>query len=286
MESRKLHSMATGNVIEAINSPNLSMFPLQVVLALKSKSLSVLEPEFATVLDSIDLPEESLKQGIRPRTRTRRNFSFDKGSPEKKKDDGEANAVADGDLAVVPAVPGDQHEKKDAGQAPAGNVVTFSDVVGGEAKQTKGNAKDKDTVAPLPGEANGGANADSKKSKIPAAATPARKKSPLTKMATYDVTNSSAGPHASKKRSDWKDKRNKPSSYVDVTTDSIQRHSPSNLPDPAVYVDVTGVDPLQPAYMGMTVEQWRAFKRQQQHDENEFAYDDQVGNVGDDGDDW
>ncbi len=40
---------------------------------------------------------------------------------------------------------------------------------------------------------------------------------------------------------------------VDVTTDSIDRYRPGNLPSPAVYVDVEGVDPLQPAYMGKHV---------------------------------
>ena len=37
---------------------------------------------------------------------------------------------------------------------------------------------------------------------------------------------------------------------IDFGTDSIDRHRPGNLPAPAVYVDVEGVDNLQPAYMG------------------------------------
>ena len=41
-----------------------------------------------------------------------------------------------------------------------------------------------------------------------------------------------------------------PSAYIDVTTDSLDRHRPGNLPGPAVYLDVEGVDNLQPAYMG------------------------------------
>ncbi len=72
-----------------------------------------------------------------------------------------------------------------------------------------------------------------------------------------------------------------------MTTDSIDRHRPDNLPSPAAYVDVTRVDPIQPAYMGMTVEQWRAFKRKNDQEETAFAVDDSFGNVGDDGDgDW
>lgn len=48
---------------------------------------------------------------------------------------------------------------------------------------------------------------------------------------------------------------------------------------------MTGVDPIQPAYMGMTAEQWRAFKRSHSaHDAEAYAVDDQFGHIGDDGD--
>ncbi len=75
------------------------------------------------------------------------------------------------------------------------------------------------------------------------------------------------------------------SAYIDVTTDSLDRHRPDNLPAPAVYMDVTGIDPIQPAYMGMTVEQARAFKRSHAADEEEAAmgsFDDALGGGGED----
>jgi hypothetical protein len=77
--------------------------------------------------------------------------------------------------------------------------------------------------------------------------------------------------------------------YVDVTTDSLEYHTGGgrNLPAPAPYMDVTGIDPLQPAYMGMTIEQWRAHKRALQAEEEQVLVDDDfdyLGGGGDDGD--
>ena len=112
------------------------------------------------------------------------------------------------------------------------------------------------------------------------------KKKKLQKGKTFDVSGSSGSPSESKKRERKDSKKEKPSAYIDVTTDNIERHRPGNLPDPAVYVDVEGVDPVQPAYMGMTVEQMRAFKRANEADEQAYAVDDDLGNFGDDGGDW
>ena len=63
--------------------------------------------------------------------------------------------------------------------------------------------------------------------------------------------------------------------YVDVTNDRMIYHAGAgrNLPAPAPYVDVTGIDPLQPAYMGMTIEQWRAHKRLVQFEEEALFMD-------------
>lgn len=62
---------------------------------------------------------------------------------------------------------------------------------------------------------------------------------------------------------------------VDFGTDDIERHRPGNLPHPAVYVDVEGIDPVQPAYMGMTVEQWRELKRSKSYDDaGGYEYED------------
>merc|ERR1711860_14423 len=57
---------------------------------------------------------------------------------------------------------------------------------------------------------------------------------------------------------------------LDATTDSIKNYRPSSLPPPSAYLDVTGFDHLQPAYMGMTVEQNRAFKRAIQEEEDDY----------------
>ena len=63
--------------------------------------------------------------------------------------------------------------------------------------------------------------------------------------------------------------------YVDVTNDRMIYHTGAgrNLPSPAPYMDVTGIDPLQPAYMGMTIEQWRAHKRLVQFEEEALFMD-------------
>jgi hypothetical protein len=60
---------------------------------------------------------------------------------------------------------------------------------------------------------------------------------------------------------------------IDIATDSLDQHLAINLnpaSSAAAYVDVTGVDPLQPKFMGMTTDQWREYKRSQStHDFNE-----------------
>ena len=72
--------------------------------------------------------------------------------------------------------------------------------------------------------------------------------------------------------------------YVDVTNDRMIYHTGAgrNLPAPAPYMDVTGIDPLQPAYMGMTIEQWRAHKRMVQFEEEALFVDEM--DMGDGGD--
>ena len=60
---------------------------------------------------------------------------------------------------------------------------------------------------------------------------------------------------------------------MDFTTDSLDRHRPGHLPSPSVYVDVEGIDPIQPAYHGMTVEQWREYKRSQSRSEFDCNFD-------------
>ena len=134
-------------------------------------------------------------------------------------------------------------------------------------------------------------NGDDQKaaSKIPTFGS--KRKNPLLKMKTQvDIGASAGGKWAarstSKDAKEERKKREEPSAYIDVTTDSIDRHVPGNLPDPAPYVDVEGVDPLPPAYNGMTVEQWREFKRAQAAEEEEAMYmDGGIGGGFGDGDD-
>jgi len=126
---------------------------------------------------------------------------------------------------------------------------------------------------------------ETKPSKIPASANP-KLKSVLAKMKTVD---GSSGAYASgggkmKLPKQASASAAQGSAYIDVTTDSIDRHRPDNLPAPATYVDVEGVDALQPAYMGMTVEQMRAFKRANAVVEEE-SFGDDFGGGGDFGGD-
>ncbi len=71
--------------------------------------------------------------------------------------------------------------------------------------------------------------------------------------------------------------------HVDVTTDKMRYHTGGgrNLPAPAPHMDVEGIDPLHPSYMGMTIEQWREHKRLMQAEEDEI-YADEGGYYGDD----
>ena len=75
----------------------------------------------------------------------------------------------------------------------------------------------------------------------------------MQKMRTVDNGSLSQQQQQQHKRSASPAKggaKSAPSAYIDVTTDSVERHRPGNLPAPAPYVDVEGVDNLQPAYMG------------------------------------
>lgn len=51
--------------------------------------------------------------------------------------------------------------------------------------------------------------------------------------------------------------------------ENIEQYSADGLPDPAVYIDVEGIEHLQPAYYGMTTDQFREFKRRNMTQEYE-----------------
>ena len=84
-------------------------------------------------------------------------------------------------------------------------------------------------------------NGDDQKaaSKIPTFGS--KRKNPLLKMKTQVDIGASAGSKwaarsTSKDAKTERKKREEPSAYIDVTTDSIDRHVPGNLPDPVAVV--------------------------------------------------
>lgn len=235
----------------------------QIQKAMGNKCLLTLDVEFKPYIDDLSLPKEMATLGIRPRSRSRRSFA--KRSSEDKKPE-ESAAKDNTSTTNTVASSSDETEKKElaegklieAGEA-AQKKAPIYDGADMKLEDDEKESEKKDKMADLP------------KSKIP---TKGKQRNPLVKM----KTQADFGNNTPKKR--------EPSAYIDVTTDSIERHRPSKLPPPAVYVDVEGVDPLQPAYMGMTVEQWREFKRANAHEEMDAGFD--MGGIGggfDDGDD-
>lgn len=231
--------------------------------AMGNKCLLTLDVEFKPYIDDLSLPKEMATLGIRPRSRSRRSFA--KRSSEDKKPE-ESAAKDNTSTTNTVASSSDETEKKElaegklieAGEA-AQKKAPIYDGADMKLEDDEKESEKKDKMADLP------------KSKIP---TKGKQRNPLVKM----KTQADFGNNTPKKR--------EPSAYIDVTTDSIERHRPSKLPPPAVYVDVEGVDPLQPAYMGMTAEQWREFKRANAHEEMDAGFD--MGGIGggfDDGDD-
>ena len=61
--------------------------------------------------------------------------------------------------------------------------------------------------------------------------------------------------------------------YIDVGTDSLESHMATNLgpsTTDGAYADVTGYDPVQPKFYGMTTEQWREYKRSKSSNYDDF----------------
>eukprot|EP00095_Tigriopus_kingsejongensis_P008812 maker-scaffold646_size120253-snap-gene-0.20 protein:Tk08812 transcript:maker-scaffold646_size120253-snap-gene-0.20-mRNA-1 annotation:"gamma-soluble nsf attachment isoform x1" len=210
--------------------------------ALDNKCLLTLDVEFKPYIDEISLPKSMSTLGIRPRSRSRRSFAKKSADDKKKEDTPKDNTSTTNTIASS----NDEGEKKDINDPSEKTLEKKAPIYDG-ADLKLGDEK-KDKVAAMP------------KTKIPQGR---KLKNPLVKMKTqsdFGLRN---------KKSD----RDQPSAYIDVTTDSIERHRPSQLPPPAVYVDVEGVDPLQPAYMGMTAEQWREFKRANAQDDIDAGFD-------------
>ena len=265
---------------------------------LKSKTLAnSLGPEYNNVLSSMDLPAENRKMGVRPRSRSRRAFSVPKLNDDKK-EESESSKKSSASSATSSSAEDDNDKKEDGDERrkkkKKSSSVSFkggAEVIQGAGKLEDGAEKDKAaggeavrTKEQQPQLDKDGQQEPSTsfKSKIPAK----KRIPPLQKGKTTDIPSSASKFVSRMKKSRSQDQQRQPSAYIDVTTDSIDRHRPSKLQDPATYMDVTGIDPLQPSHMGMTVEQWRAFKHSHAQDDQEYAFDDGVGHVGDDDGDW
>ncbi len=231
----------------------------QIDQALNGSCLHTLEIEYRTVLDSMCLPPETANAGKRLRSRSRRNIA-----PEKPPEDDKAK---DAKAAPVSATSSSSNSEDDEAKRQAKREAK-SKAKRMEAKKAplyKGEDLKLDEHHPL-GKIDEAALAQG--------ASVKKQRSPLVKMHTYEPTGKYSKYDKQQRHSsaDLK-KRQQPSAYIDVTTDSIERHRPGNLPSPAAYLDVTGVEPIQPAYMGMTVEQLRALRLRERAEEEEEMID-------------
>ena len=277
---------------------------LQISSSLKNPVLSTLDVEFKSIFENMTLPQ--LTQGIRPRSRTRRNFSVCKDAGDKKTEVGneettntntsnssrvnsEDEAMRGKDDVEGRNGANNNHVEKIKKKAP---ICKGEDFKTDEEEEKRGDSSKNKKNSDSGPRSDHEARVEGTASSIPMAMSTRKKRNPLVKMHTHDASTIQESLGKRNKHHDHhssghhkKPHRSEPSAYIDVTTDSVERHRPGNLPGPAPYVDVDGIDPIQPAYMGMTVEQWRAFKRSNMADENEFAIDDSLGNIGD-GSDW
>ena len=241
---------------------------------LRSKTLSSLDIEFRPILQSMSLPPHLANSGIQPRTRTRRNFAAN------NKDD--TSTAAQTTTSSSRSTSDDESADKKRAPIYKGEDMKLDDKDNDE-DDTQGGGK-KTGKVPVKQAVPEEKKAKEKKEQHGSS----KKKPPLVKMRTHDSMGDAVSKHKHHKHrsssSSSNKRRSEPSAYIDVTTDSIDRHRPDNLPAPAPYMDVEGVDPIQPAYMGMTVEQWRAFKRANDAHDQEYALEDALGNIGEGGD--
>ena len=258
---------------------------------MRSPVLSTLDVEFKSVFEGMTLPSNSGM--IRPRSRTRRNFSVvskdNNNSNNKTPEEKDETTTTTTTTTANNSSSEDEEGKKKTTVVILETAKKRAPICTGE-EDLKDDDKDAAAAAAAAKDTEPRSDNDVKVND-----SSPKKKYPLVKMKTHDAATMQASLASGRRMtapSTKKHHRSEPSAYIDVTTDSLDRHRPGHLPGPAAYVDIDGIDPIQPAYVGMTVEQWRAFKRSNAVEENDFGggMDDHglggggVGNLADGGD--